>query len=326
MVAIVRYVIRKVLTRFITFFIILSLTFIIPRLLPGGAFAYLIANPSVSPDLRLVLIKQFGLDKPLWKQYIIFLKEFFTTGSLGISFSRLKPVGQVIFEALPWTIILVTTATVVAALLGIFLGLYAAYRRGGFFDSASLTLSMLIRSMPGFWMGMVLLIVFGYYLGWAPLYGIRTYGVHYGNAFEYLSDVLYHLWLPMITLIIISVPGYVVLMRNSVVSILGEDFIVSARAMGYSDRKLLLKWVLRPASPPVLTALAMDVGFSIGGAMLIERVFSIPGVGSLAYDAVYMQDYPLLLGTVVYTSALTLILVTIVEIMYAFIDPRVRLE
>ena len=326
MSGLLRYVIKKIFVRFITFFIILTLTFIIPRLLPGGAFAYLIANPNVPPDMRLVLIKQFGLDKPIWEQYIIFLKEFFTTGNLGISFSRLKPVSQVIFEALPWTVVLVTTSTVVAAILGILLGLYAAYRRGGFFDSSVLVLSMLVRSMPGFWLGMVLLIVFGYYLGWAPLYGIRTYGVEYKSVFDYVADVLYHIWLPMITLIVLSLPGYVVLMRNNVVSMLGEDFIVTARAVGASDRRVLLKWVLKPASPPILMALAMDLGFSIGGAMLIERVFSIPGVGTLAYDAVYMQDYPLLLGIVVYTSALTLALVTIVEIIHAFIDPRVRLE
>jgi len=206
------------------------------------------------------------------------------------------------------------------------LGLYSAYRRGGYFDTISVAISMIIRSMPGFWLGMVLLIIFGYYLGWAPLFGVYTYGYQYSNILDYIGDVLYHLRLPMITLIILSIPEYLILMRNSVINILGEDFIMVAQAKGLTDREILIKHVFRPASLPILTALTIDVGFSISGAMLIERVFSIPGVGRLVYDAVYMQDYPLLLGVVIYTSALTLILVTIVEIMYSFIDPRMRLE
>jgi len=326
MSGLIRFFIRKIIARFITFFVILTLTFIIPRLLPGGAFAYLVENPNIPPDLRQVLIKQFGLDKPLLDQYLAFLKQFFTTGNIGISFSRLQPVSTVIFQALPWTITLVTTSIIISALIGMLLGLYSAYRRGGYFDTISVAISMIIRSMPGFWLGMVLLIIFGYYLGWAPLFGVYTYGYQYSNILDYIGDVLYHLRLPMITLIILSIPEYLILTRNSVINILGEDFIMVAQAKGLTDREILIKHVFRPASLPILTALTIDVGFSISGAMLIERVFSIPGVGRLAYDAVYMQDYPLLLGVVIYTSALTLILVTIIEIMYSFIDPRVRLE
>ncbi|MGC9012488.1 ABC transporter permease [Thermogladius sp.] len=320
------FLVRKAIARFVTFFVILTLTFVIPRLLPGGAFAYLVANPSVPPDMRNVLIHEFGLDKPIWEQYAIFLRQFFTTGNLGISFSRLEPVSQVIMEALPWTVSLVTVSLLVSAAIGMLSGMYAAYKRGGRFDTASMSVFMFIRSMPGFWLGMVLLIVFGFYLGWAPLYGAYTYGATYTSPWERVADILYHMWLPMLTLIVLTIPGYHILMRNSVVNILGEDYIVVATAKGLSDRQLLLRHAFRPASLPVVTSLAIDVGFSISGVMLIENVFSIPGVGRLAYQAVYQQDYPLLLGIVVYTSALTLFLVTVVEVMYSFIDPRVRLE
>ncbi|WP_440059340.1 ABC transporter permease [Thermogladius sp. 4427co] len=320
------FFIRKILARFTTFFVILTLTFIIPRLLPGGAFAYLIANPSVPPDLRQVYIKEFGLDKPIWEQYVIFLRQFFTTGNIGLSFSRLEPVSKVIMDALPWTISLVTTSLIVSAVVGILTGMFAAYRRGGGFDTASMGIFMFIRSMPGFWLGMVLLIIFGYYLGWAPLFGAYTYGVVYSSPILKFLDILKHMWLPMLTLIILTIPGYHVLMRNSIIGLMGEDFVTVARAKGFSDRDLLIKHVFRPASLPILTSLAIDIGFSVSGVMLIENVFSIPGVGRLAYQAVYQQDYPLLLGIVIYTSALTLILVTIVEVMYSLIDPRVKLE
>jgi len=325
MPGITRYVVRKVVSRIIVFFIIVSVTFIIPRLMPGGAFAYLIENPNIAPELREALIKEFGLDKPLWVQYVTFLKEFFLKGNIGISFYYLKPVSEVIAQALPWTVTLVTTSVVLSALFGIILGALAAYRRGSKFEATLFNVFMFVRSMPSFWLGLVLLIIFGYYLGVAPLYGAYTYGVTYENLLEFIKDVLWHLWLPMITLVLLGTSVYFVLSRNSIVDVLTEDFVMVARAKGLSDREVLFRHALRPASLPVLTYLALDLGYSIGGALLVEVVFSLPGVGKLMYEAVYMTDYPLLLGIVVYVSALTLTLITIAEVLYALIDPRVKL-
>lgn len=320
------YILRKIISRFIVFFIILTLTFIIPRLLPGGAFAYLVANPNVPMELRESLIKEFGLDKPILVQYVEFLKQFFTTGNIGISFSRLEPVSKVIMEALPWTISLVTTSVVLSAIIGIALGALAAYKRGSKFDSSLVSAFMFVRSMPSFWLGLVLLIIFGYYLGWAPLYGAYTYGATYSNPLAFLEDVMGHLWLPLTTLTLLTTTGYFMIMRNNMIDVISEDFIHVAKAKGLPERIIVFKHALRPASLPVVTALALDLGWSISGALLIEIVFSLPGVGKLLYDAVYMTDYPLLLGIVIYTSALTLTLVTIAEILYAYIDPRVRLR
>ncbi|MCD6323617.1 MAG: ABC transporter permease [Desulfurococcales archaeon] len=326
MSGILPFILRKIVSRVVVFFVILSVTFVIPRLLPGGAFAYLVENPNVPAELRESLIKEFGLDKPLWDQYVDFLRQFFTTGNLGLSFSRLQPVSKVIMEALPWTIALVTTSVVLAALIGVTLGAIAAYRRGSKFDSSMVSFVMFVRSMPSFWLGLVLLIVFGYYLGWAPLYGAYTYGATYSSTLEFIQDVLAHLWLPIFTLTLLMTTGYFMIMRNNMINVIGEDFIYVAKAKGLPNRVIVFKHALRPASLPVITALALDLGWSISGALLIEIVFSLPGVGKLLYDAVYMTDYPLLLGIVVYTSALTLTLVTLVEIMYAYIDPRVRLK
>jgi len=295
-------------------------------MLPGGAFAYLINNPNVPPNMRDVLIKQFGLDKPIIEQYFIFIKEFFTTGNLGISFSRLQPVSQVILEALPWTLTLVTTSVVISAIIGILLGLLVAYKRASKMDVFFVSVAMFLRSMPGFWLGMVLLIVIGFYMHLAPLFGAYTYGVTYATPFEYIADVLYHLWLPLVSLILLTTPTYLVITRNAVLDVMSEDYIMAAYARGLPERNILLKHAFKPSCAAILTLLAMDLGVSLGGAMLIERVFSIPGIGRLTYDAIYMQDYPLLLGVVVYTSAVTLTLVTLVEILQSVLDPRVRLE
>jgi peptide/nickel transport system permease protein len=325
LVSLGRYVVKKVFSRFIVFMVIVTVTFLVPRLMPGGAFAYLVENPNISPEFRQALIRQFGLDRPLLEQYILFLREFFINGNLGISFYYRKPVLSVITEALPWTILLVTGSAVVSAILGILIGLMAAGRRATTFDRALFNISMFFRSMPAFWLALVLLIVFGYELGLFPLYGAYTYGRIYSSLLEYVADVVHHLFLPFLTLTILDTSVYLVLSRNLAVDVLTEDFIVTARAKGVPERAVLYKHALRPILTPLLTMIAIDLGYSLGGALMIEVVFSLPGVGKLMYDAVLMTDYPMLLGIVIMTSAVTLILVTVVEVLAAAIDPRVRL-
>jgi len=320
-----RYVAKKVFSRFIVFMVIVTVTFLVPRLMPGGAFAYLVENPNISPEFRQALIRQFGLDKPLLEQYILFLREFFIHGNLGISFYYRKPVMSVIAEALPWTVLLVTGSAIVSALLGILIGLVVASRRAMLLDRTLFNVSMFFRSMPAFWLALVLLIVFGYQLGLFPLYGAYTYGRTYSSFLEYVIDVAHHLFLPFLTLTVLTTSIYLVLSRNLAVDVLTEDFIVTARAKGLPERAILYKHALRPILAPLLTVIAIDLGYSLGGALMIEVVFSLPGVGKLMYDAVLMTDYPMLLGIVIMTSAVTLVLVTVVEVLTAAIDPRVRL-
>lgn len=304
---------------------VLTVTFIIPRLMPGGAFAYLLENPNISPEFREALMRQFGLDRPILEQYVLFLREFFLSGNLGISFYYRKPVMSVILDALPWTLLLVTGSTIVSAILGVLIGLTAAAKRAGVLDRTLFSVSMFFRSMPAFWLALVLLIFFGYYLGLFPLYGAYTYGRIYGSFFEYFTDVAYHFTLPFVTLTLLTTSAYLVLSRNLAIDTLTEDFIVAARAKGLPERTVLYKHVLRPVLTPLITMTAIDLGYSIGGALMIETVFSLPGVGKLMYDAILMTDYPVLLGVVVMTSAVTLLLVTLVETLAAVIDPRVRL-
>ncbi|MEM4932560.1 MAG: ABC transporter permease [Desulfurococcaceae archaeon] len=292
--------------------------------MPGGAFAYLVENPNISPEYRNVLIRQFGLDKSIPEQYLFFLREFFLRGNLGISFYYRKPVMEVLLSALPWTLLLVTTSVIVSAIIGVFLGLISASKRGFFLDRALLNISIFIESMPPFWLGLLLLIVFAYHLRLFPLYGVYTYGRIYGSFLEYFLDVIHHLTLPFITLVLLNTSGFIILSRSMAIDVLTEDFVMIARAKGLSERKILSKHVLRPVLNPVLTITAINLGYSMGGALIVETVFSLPGIGKLMYDAVFMTDYPVLMGVVVLISSVTLTLITIVEILASIIDPRVK--
>lgn len=319
------YILRKVLSRFFVFTIVLTVAFIMPRLMPGGAFAYLIENPNISLEFREALIRQFGLDKPIVEQYVLFLRGFFIEGNLGVSFYYRKPVMDVIMKALPWTLLLTTPSILLSALIGILIGILMASKRGGVLDRTLFNVSMFFSSMPAFWLALLLLTFFGYQLGLFPLYGAYTYGRIYASALEYVADVAHHLFLPFVTLTMLITSAYLVLSRNLAINVLSEDFIMAVRAKGLPERLVLFRHTLRTILAPLLSLVSIDLGYSIGGALIIETVFSLPGVGKLMYDAILMQDYPMILGVVIIMSAVTLSLVTLAEALAAIIDPRVRL-
>jgi len=319
------FLIRKVIRSFAVFFVVVTLIFIIPRLLPGGAFAYLIENPNIPVETRERLIHIFGLDRPLPEQYVKFLKELFLKGNLGISFRYLTPVTEVIMNALPWTLLLVGSSTLLSSTLGIIFGAVAAFYREKKTDNIIVNILMAIRSIPSFWLGMVLLLILGFQLGLFPLYGAYTYGVK-ETFWVRISDILHHLALPLLSLTIIQLAGYTMIMRAPTIDVLGEDFIVTARAKGLSKKRILFKHAVRPAMLPVVTILAISIGSIIGGALITETVFSYPGTGKLLYEAINMTDYPLMLGIFFYITVLTLVMMFITEILYAYLDPRIRSE
>lgn len=319
------FLIRKIIRSFAVFFIVVTLIFIIPRLLPGGAFAYLIENPNIPAETRERLIHIFGLDRPLSEQYVKFLKELFLKGNLGISFRYLTPVNEVIMNALPWTLLLVGSSTILSSGLGILFGAIAAFYREKKTDSIIVNILMVVRSIPSFWLGMVLLLILGFQWGRFPLYGAYTYGVE-ETFWVWIFDVLHHLALPLLSLTIIQLASYTMIMRAPTIDILGEDFIVTARAKGLPRKKVLFKHAVRPAMLPVVTILAISIGSMVGGALITETVFSYPGTGKLLYEAINMTDYPLMLGIFFYITILTLVMMFFTEILYAYLDPRIRSE
>ena len=319
------FLIKKALRSFGVFFIVITLIFIIPRLLPGGAFAYLIENPNIPMETRERLIHIFGLDRPLTEQYFKFLRELFLKGNLGISFRYLSPVTEVIMGALPWTLLLVGSSTILASTLGIIFGAVAAFYREKITDSIIVNILMAIRSIPSFWLGMVLLLILGFRMDLFPLYGAYTYGVE-RDFWEHTQDIIHHLALPMLSLTIIQLAGYTMIMRAPTIEVLGEDYIVTARAKGLPKRRILFKHAVRPAMLPVVTVLAINIGYIIGGALITETVFSYPGTGKLLIEAINMTDYPLMLGIFFFVTVITLVMMFIAEILYAYLDPRIRSE
>lgn len=320
-------VVKGLVQKFTVFFIVVSLVFLIPRLAPGTPIDYLVENPRVPPEVRAELIRKFGLDRPIFPdQYVNFLYNFFVKLDLGYSFTYQEPVTKVILERLTWTLVLLGSAISISIPLGIFLGLFLAWKRGTRLGYAPILVVLFARSLPVFWIGMVLLLIFSYYLRVLPSGGAVTPGARYVDFLGYLWDVVRHLVLPLMTLSCVYVPRYVMLMRNSSLNVLGEYFILVAQAKGVPTKRILFNYIARNAILPILTMISIDVGFIIGGAVITETVFSYPGIGRLTYEAVVNRDYPLLLGVFTMVTGITLLGLTVAELLYSVVDPRVRTQ
>ncbi|MEM4970106.1 MAG: ABC transporter permease [Sulfolobales archaeon] len=315
---------RKIIYRFFVFFIILTIIFLLPRLAPGTPIDYLVEDPRVPPEVRVELIKKFGLDKPIFPdQYFQFLLNFFLKFDLGYSFTYQEPVMSVISQRIIWSVILLGGALLISIPIGIMLGILMIRRRG-VSEYLSVLGLLFLRSFPVFWVGMILLLIFSYYLKVFPLGGAMSPGVVYNTPYEYIIDVLKHLTLPLITLSAIFIPRYALLMRSSSINVIREDFVFVAVAKGLPRREILYSYIARNSMLPVITTASIDIGFIAGGAVVTETVYSYPGMGTLIYTAVINRDYPLLLGSFAIVTAVTLIAVTIAEFLYTFIDPRVK--
>jgi peptide/nickel transport system permease protein len=302
----------------------LVLNFLIPRLMPGNPVSRFV-NPLMSPAAQHQILEQFGLTKPLYVQFLLYLKGVFT-GNFGLSFLYYPtPVSTLIVQRLPWTLFLTGTATVLAALIGMVLGLLAAWKRGKV-DSAALYSSMALRSLPTFWLGLVLLILFGVTLKVFPTSGyfstsLLTSG---GGVLLFIQSLLYHSVLPIITLMAYLVGGNLLIMRASTLNTIREDYVTTLKAFGYDDGKIVYGHVLKNASLPMLTNIGIQMGYIVSGAVLVETVFSYPGMGLLVYQAVLARDYPTLQGSFFVLTLTTLVALLVVDLLYGLLDPRVR--
>jgi len=320
------FLLKKFVQKLAVLFIVMTLVFLIPRLAPGSPIDYLVEDPRIPGEVKEELLRKFGLDRPIFPdQYLDFLRNVMLRGDFGYSFMYQRPVFDVIMERLPWTILLLGTALAISATLGTFAGIFAAWFRGGKKDYVVTLTALFLRSLPVFWTGMILLLAFSYYLNIFPMGGATTAGTEYSGFLDYVADVLWHLTLPLLAIIPIFTARYLLVMRNTMVDIIREDFVITAVAKGLEDRQVMLGHVARNALLPLTTMLAIDVGVMMGGAVITETVFSYPGVGSLIYDAVMNHDYPLILGAFFIVSVVTLVATTVAELLYAFLDPRVRM-
>jgi len=319
------YIMKRTVSRVITFAVVISLLFFLARSAGADPFErYLSEDPRIPLEQIQRLRAKFGLDKPLHMQYFDFLRNTLN-GEFGYSLYYKRPVFDVVMERLPYTLLLMGISVVLSTIVSFVLGVYFAYKRGTKVDTWGTNICMFIRSTPHFWLGMLLLLAFAYYWPIFPLFGALTPGVEHENSFEFLKDLLFHYTLPLTTLLLRQIGMYVLYMRNSTVEVLGEDYMVTAKAKGVPKMSIMFKHAARNAMLPMVTVTAMRFGFMVNGAILTETVFSLPGTGRLIYQSIMNDDFFLLQGTFFIISITVLAANLVADLICAWLDPRIKI-
>ncbi|NAZ13405.1 MAG: ABC transporter permease subunit [Desulfurococcales archaeon] len=318
-----KYVFQRIIFSIITFFFIITLVFFLARA-TGDPLAELENDPRISPETIQKIRAMFGLDKPLYIQYIDFITNMMLKGEFGYSIIYKRPVMEVINERLPYTLALLIPAITLSNYLAYKIGVEIAWRRRSKIGSAILAFSIIISAVPYFWLALLFLYIFSVRLGWTPIFGAVSPGMSFNWSWEWFADYLYHYALPFTVLVFRSVFSYVLYVRNTAVDILGEDYVNVAMAMGLSPEKVKYDYVAKNALLPIVTVLGLRYAFLIDGAILTETVFSYPGTGRLVFEAIYGRDFWLLQGATVILALSVIIVNLVIDFLYMFLDPRVR--
>lgn len=313
---------KKVVFAVVTILIIMTLNFAIFRLMPGDPIAMLADQIRLKPEQVQRLYELFGLGKPLWEQYVLYMIQTLQ-GFLGYSYYTQHPVTQDIMIRLPNTLLLVGTSTIISIVIGMVIGIVAAARRGSAIDIGAISFGFLGNSVPTFWLGLLLLLVFGVNLQWFPLRGTTSVPSP-TDPIALVLDILWHMTLPTLVLVIIQFGGFALIMRAAMMDVLTEDYITLARAKGIDERTVLYKHALRNAMLPMVTIIALAFGFTLSGALLTETVFSWSGLGRYIWDAIVKQDYPALQGIFFIISVMVVVANLFADLVYGFLDPRVK--
>lgn len=299
-----------------------TLNFALPHLAPGDPVQYLYGGDALglAPELVEQVRAGYGLDRSVPEQYGMFWADL-ARGDLGTSVEFNRPVLDVLLDYLPWTLALAAVSTLLAFVLGVLLGAWAAWRRGSRRDAGSVVGVLLLDAMPGFWIGMILIAVFAVQLGLFPSYGAATID---GEGPAFVADVAARMVLPVATLVLATLGGFFLLARAAMVTVLDEPFIRLARATGLSERRVAVGHALRNALLPVYTNLTLAIGTLLSGAVVVETVFAYPGIGRLIFGAVTARDYPLLQGGFLLITVGIVAANLFADLTYPLLDPRVR--
>lgn len=313
---------KRVVNIVILLWAVWTLDFFLFHMLPGDP-AQALVGQRIPQEIIDQLKHEFGLDQPLWKQYLVSLASA-AQGKLGFSWFYDRPVMDVVLYRLQFTLLLVGVGTFFTVLIGVRLGIVAGSRRGEPLDVAIEGTSLAFYSMPAFWLGMLLLMFFAASYNLFPLSGAKTIGAIDQSLGEMIVDRLWHMVLPVTTFVLVSMSEFVLMMRNALVDILTEDYIITARAKGLTPRMIVMRHAVPNALIPTVATAAMFVGWMVTGAIMIEVVFSWPGIGRLTWDALAVRDYPVLQGIFLVVTLTMLLANFLVDIIYTYIDPRVR--
>jgi len=326
----VNYFLRKLSFYAVALWAALTLNFAIPRLLPGNPVDILLAKlqqrgGTITPESRKAYALLLGgdSDDPLWVQYWDYLKNL-AHGDLGISVSYYPAkVSDVILTSLPWTVVLVGVATILAAVLGVLLGAIVGWKPGTWLDSL-VPSTTLLAAVPYFWLALILVYLLARVLGWFPLQGGYDVVLTPGWNGEFIASAITYGFLPALTIVLASIGGWLLGMRNMMVSTLSEDYILTAEAKGLSPRKILRSYASRNAMLPSVAGFAISLGFVVSGSVITEQVFSYPGIGGRLLGAVQNNDYALMQGVFLFITLAVLGANLLVDLLYGIIDPRTR--
>jgi len=318
-----RYIIRRLLAIVALLIVVSALTFVVFYILPSADPAQLRAGRQPTPQLIASIRRNLGLDQPLPVQFFRYMKGLVLHGDFGRSYEFNVPVRSLIFDRLPATISLTAGAVVVWLTVGLLVGVISAYRRRSKFDRAAMGTALVFVSAPVYFLGLLALYLFASDVGLIHIFpGISSYVPISEDPVKWFTSLI----LPWFVLAATFAAIYARLLRGNLVEVLSEDYIRTARAKGLSERRVVLRHGVRSAITPIVTVLGLDIGILLGGAILTERVFNIPGIGRLAFDAIQRSDLTTIQGTVLFGALFIVVMTLIVDIAYAFLDPRVRYE
>ncbi|HEY7451211.1 MAG TPA: ABC transporter permease [Candidatus Limnocylindria bacterium] len=327
-----RYLGRRIGWALVTILVVITFNFVLFRVLPGDPAKPGVKDPRLNPETQAALTERFGLDKPLFfnfgsgepfdSQYFIYIGNLLR-GDLGTSFaSPDRSVGEMISEALVNTLWLVIPSQILSIVVGILLGLVAAWKRGKATDLGALASSLFLWSLPTFFLAIILLFI-GVRFFDLPIGGKQTIGADYANVFEAAADLFAHLLLPTLTLTLVLIGEYMLIMRSSVLDVFSEDYILTAKAKGLSTSQIIRGHALKNAMLPMVTLIAINLAFTVSGAIQVEEVFSWPGLGHLTIEAVSERDYPVLQGAFLLLAVAVVVANLIADLVYGWLDPRV---
>ncbi len=332
------YILRKVVFAIGTLAAVVVFNFFLFRILPGDPVKLIIHSPRMTREAQERIRANFGLDKPVWfdgerlregdvlgafdSQFTAYLRNLLR-GDFGVSFASRRDVSEMLSERIWRTVVLVLGGNVIAIVLGMALGLIAAWRRGTRLDAGILLWALFSWALPTFFLGIILLILAR---GHLPVGGMATPGLKPEDGLTYWLDVGKHLILPTITMAIVYTGEYILIMRSGVMEVLAEDYILTAKAKGLSTFRTLRDHALKNAMLPMVTMIALTFGYTVGGAIQVETVFSWPGIGRLMYEAVQKRDYPVLQGSFLLLAVSVIVANLLAEILYSVLDPRVKAE
>ncbi len=319
-----RFALRRFISGLLTVFVVFALNFVIIHAAPGNPVKSIIGKETSNPELTQALMDKWGLNDPLTVQ---FSRQLGNTlkGDLGTSILYNRPVNEMILERLGATLLLGVVTAVLSLLIGTGLGVVCARKEGSWLDRILSVITYALDSMPSFWLGLMLIILLSSKLGLLPTQGMENVRAGY-TGLRHVLDVLYHLILPSLTLVLISIPGYFRIAKSSIQQVTSEDFIITLRATGMSEKKIFSKYIFRNAILPTVTLFGITLAFLVTGVSLIEIVFSWPGMGRLTMTAINQRDYPVLMGIYFVMSVSVALVMVLVDIAYAMLDPRIRYD